>query len=99
MQRYYNNSYFPNYLHAFLLVFNALCFGVGAAECVGASLYLVEVGLLEWLYAVLVDGDFEAGAGVAAGAYEVGLCGVGVDCVGKLCLQFDACVDGGGCGE
>lgn len=49
----------------FLLVFNALCFGVGAAECVGASLYLVEVGLLEWLYAVLVDGDFEAGAGVA----------------------------------
>lgn len=65
MQRYYNNSYFSNYLHAFLLVFNALCFGVGAAECVGASLYLVEVGLLEWLYAVLVDGDFEAGAGVA----------------------------------
>ena len=65
MQRYYNNSYFPNCLHAFLLVFNALCFGVGAAECVGASLYLVEVGLLEWLYAVLVDGDFEAGAGVA----------------------------------
>ena len=65
MQRYYNNSYSSNYLHAFLLVFNALCFGVGAAECVGASLYLVEVGLLEWLYAVLVDGDFEAGAGVA----------------------------------
>lgn len=87
MQRYYNNSYFLNYLHAFLLVFNALCFGVGAAECVAAlSLYLVEVGLLEWLYAVLVDGDFEAGAGVAAGAYEVGLCGVGVDCVGKLYL-------------
>lgn len=66
MQRYYNNSYFLNYLHAFLLVFNALCFGVGAAECVAAlSLYLVEVGLLEWLYAVLVDGDFEAGTGVA----------------------------------
>ena len=67
--------------------------------CVVWLLYLIKVGLLEWLYAVLVDGDFEAGAGVAAGAYEVGLCGVGVDLVGKLCLQFDACVDGGGCGE
>ena len=49
-------------------------------------LYFVEVGLLELLYAVLVDGDFEAGAGVAAGAYEVGLRGVGVDCVGELYL-------------
>lgn len=67
MQRYYNNSYFPNYLHAFLLAFNALGFGVGLADVWwGTSLYFVEVGLLEWLYAVLVDGDFEAGAGVAA---------------------------------
>lgn len=60
--------------------------GLGWLMCVVWLLYLVEVGLFEWLYAVLVDGDFEAGAGVAAGAYEVGLCGVGVDCVGELYL-------------
>lgn len=57
-----------------------LCRSLWAGRCVVALLlYFVEVGLFEWLYAVLVDGDFEAGAGVAAGAYEVGLRGIGVD--------------------
>ena len=87
MQRYYNNSYLPNYLCTFFVDFQRFRIVGWAAEGVAAlSLYFVEVGLLEWLYAVLVDGDFEAGAGVEAGAYEVGLCGVGVDCVGELYL-------------
>ena len=39
MQRYYNNSYFPNYLHAFLLAFNALGLGIGAADVCGVTVF------------------------------------------------------------